>query len=65
MSLFKRNGGVVARCDSCEQTYTQDRGAEVELVHLEGFDVVRCVDPVTCRERAQAKGIWKTYEPQR
>lgn len=35
---------------------------ELEVATAYGLQVIRCVDPIVCRERAQKLGIWKTVE---
>lgn len=33
--------------------------SDLEVAQAYGLQTIRCVDPVTCRERAQKLGIWK------
>ena len=46
------------RCDACHHVapppeFRQDR--------LGGMPVIMCVDPVACRRRGEAAGIWRRY----
>lgn len=44
------------RCMACDVSGSV-QGLEVGNAY--GLQVIRCVDPVACRERAQKLGIWK------
>lgn len=61
MKILRGQERLTVPCDACEHRYPREEFSRLELAHLEGFDVVRCVEPVQCRERAQEKGIWRTY----
>lgn len=43
-----------ARCNGCGAT-------DQPLEKLPGLGLIACVDPVTCRLRAQGQGTWKRY----
>jgi protein tyrosine phosphatase (PTP) superfamily phosphohydrolase (DUF442 family) len=43
------------RCDACD---VDAHHVPVEAASVESLQVVRCVDPVACRMRAQSAGTW-------
>jgi hypothetical protein len=62
MSWFTRPAPVepsaaeraLPRCDACH-TSTEP----LEPLRVQGLDLLVCVEPTPCRERAQAAGMWK------
>ena len=55
MATKKAPESAKANCDSCD---TDSDHSKMEIANVEGQQVVRCVDPVACRMRAQKAGTW-------
>lgn len=49
-----------AACDACTHAYYLDELEKLELATVQGVEVMRCVDPVTCRRRGELIGVWLT-----
>lgn len=56
--LKKWRDKVTAICDSCLHSFDHSEFDRLEPAVVAGLEVLRCVDPVACRRRAELRGAW-------